>query len=267
MSAPKKVMIGLPVYSQMFSQFSISLIHSLRKVSPHKVLIKDLIGESLIPRGRNRIAKMFLESDCTHLLFLDTDLQFHEDTIKRLLDHDKDIICGVYPKKQIKRAYVMNKQYEEVDGLLSVREAGTGAMMIARNVLERMMGMNDDEGVNGWFVAQETMEGTPDIQYDFFRTGNFNIKKDEDSKAYWEKDELPNHLQKLSGTEKKWYLSEDWYFCQRWKQMGGDIWVDTSCVFDHVGQITYPLRYKELKEATEHLEELSKKHNIPIEDA
>ena len=262
---PKKVFIALPTYAQLYAQFALSLIHALRKVSPHQVLIKELIGESLIPRGRNTLVTEFLNTDCTHLLFLDTDLVFQDDTLGRMMAHDLDIVCGVYPKKQLKLSYVMNKIYEQNEHMWSVRESGTGAMLIKREVFLKMSSMSDEEGVAGWFIDQPSI-GTdnPVMKYDYFRTGNFNLGKDEDKTLYWDKGELPEGFEYLEGTEKLTYLSEDWYFCQRWKQMGGDIWVDTTCTFDHVGQYQFAPPYKDLKEAVEHYEQAAEKSGVDL---
>jgi hypothetical protein len=35
------------------------------------------------------------------------------------------------------------------------------------------------------------------------------------------------------------YLGEDWTFCQTWKDMGGEIWIDGSVILKHVGSYTY----------------------------
>jgi hypothetical protein len=32
------------------------------------------------------------------------------------------------------------------------------------------------------------------------------------------------------------YLSEDYAFCRRWRDMGGKIWVDLDCKLVHLGQ-------------------------------
>ena len=35
------------------------------------------------------------------------------------------------------------------------------------------------------------------------------------------------------------YLSEDFYFCQLWKQCGGEIWTDLTSQLKHIGLKTY----------------------------
>ena len=60
-----------------------------------------LYNESLITRARNGLVKMFYQTDCTHLLFIDADISYRAEDIVSMIDADKDIICGVYPKKRI----------------------------------------------------------------------------------------------------------------------------------------------------------------------
>lgn len=48
----------------------------------------------------NRIVQQALEFDCTHIIFLDADMTFQEDTIPRLLGHNKDIVGGLCFKKK-----------------------------------------------------------------------------------------------------------------------------------------------------------------------
>lgn len=267
---PKKVFVGMPTYSQMHAQFCISLIYSLRSTSPHTIQLDYEVGESLIPRGRNHISSRFLQSDCTHLLFLDTDLQFNGETIKRLLDHDKDIVCGVYPAKQLKTRYIVNHLDEPLTnadgGLWKVREAGTGAMLIARSVFEKMNSAQDEEGKDGWYQEQGISDGSMVLGYDYFRTGNYNVGKYKGEKVLWTDETVPEGFEFLIGQEHKWYLSEDWYFCQRWIELGGEVFVDPQCAFKHIGQMTYPVQYKDLKEAKEHLEVNAERNGVNIED-
>ena len=49
---------------------------------------------------------MFLQSDCTHFMFIDADIEFDPMDVLSLMflcdeESDKDIVCGVYPKKHV----------------------------------------------------------------------------------------------------------------------------------------------------------------------
>lgn len=58
-------------------------------------------NESLITRGRNRLTDDFLSTDATHLMFIDADIGFDPQDIIPMIEADKEIICGIYPKKEI----------------------------------------------------------------------------------------------------------------------------------------------------------------------
>ena len=60
-----------------------------------------LFNESLIQRARNLLVSHFLKSDATHLMFIDADIHFNPADIIPMMEADKDIICGIYPKKEI----------------------------------------------------------------------------------------------------------------------------------------------------------------------
>src|SRR4051812_2306284 len=60
-----------------------------------------LFNESLITRARNYLVDEFLRSKCTHLMFIDSDIDFNSMDVLALLACDKPIIGGAYPKKTI----------------------------------------------------------------------------------------------------------------------------------------------------------------------
>jgi hypothetical protein len=60
-----------------------------------------MFNESLITRARNSLTSTFLKTDCTHLMFIDSDIKFRASDVIHMIRADKDIICGIYPKKEI----------------------------------------------------------------------------------------------------------------------------------------------------------------------
>src|SRR3954466_10006635 len=60
-----------------------------------------LFNESLITRARNYLVDEFLRSDATHLMFIDSDIDFNPMDVIALLALDKPINGGPYPKKTI----------------------------------------------------------------------------------------------------------------------------------------------------------------------
>ena len=118
------------------------------------------------------MATVQLESD--YLLFIDADMEFNANDVFKLLEHDEDVVCGVYPKKhynQRKLQYLVNSQphlFETRDWqslavdfatqvaaeslpkvvagekLVEVDYAATGFMLIKRGVFEKIIAARPD---------------------------------------------------------------------------------------------------------------------------
>lgn len=211
-----KLFLGLPVYGGYDPHFTLSLL-DLARSPVCKMVIRPCVGDSLVARARNRLAAQFLRTDCTHLLFLDTDLIFSNEQLRRLISHDEPIVAGLYPKKQIDLQWVCNHiEGSEPDarGLQPVRYAGTGCLLIARAVLARMIAEYPE-------LAYDPDDGDePGTKWDFFSCGVWTCPE----------------------TGRRRYLSEDWWFCQRALDLGYQVLMDTGVVFKHVGQAVYPLQ-------------------------
>jgi hypothetical protein len=121
-----------------------------------------VFNESLITRARNYLVKRFLETRATHLMFIDADIQFRPEDVLRMLQADADVLCGLYPKKEInweriRRAlqdgaaaqdlekhegrFVVNflgsvDAGARLDQPLEILDGGTGFMMVRRRVFE-----------------------------------------------------------------------------------------------------------------------------------
>ena len=60
-----------------------------------------LFKSSLVTQGRNLCVSAFLQTKCTHLLFIDSDIAFKPHSLQHLLDADKDVISVPYPLKDM----------------------------------------------------------------------------------------------------------------------------------------------------------------------
>ena len=168
--------------------------------------IDTLSNESNVNRARNSCAAKFLSGDCSHLMFVDADIQFNPQDIVKLITHDKDIVGGIYPQKTLPPKMVVNtlNNGEHEGDLIEVGTLGTGFMLIKRSVFEKMI----EEGATPYVDAIGLSPEENANQYDFFQCTI-------DSKGR--------------------YLTEDWSFCRRWRQLGGKIWADTKIALAHVG--------------------------------
>lgn len=197
-----------------------------------KILFKD--GDALITRARASLVSQFLDDpDATHLLFIDADIGFEPEQVWRLLQCGADICAAIYPIKRIDWDKVKSTietarpnpaaaalQYVfEVDdptavvekgGFVKVRYAGTGFLMIRRQALEQMCA----------------------------RYPNLKYKRDHSIDAATASDNRFALFECMIG-EDGTYLSEDFAFCKRWIDIGGEIWADLASKLNHVGPLMF----------------------------
>lgn len=196
--------------------------------------VASVSGDSLVSRARNTICADFLASseDHTHLMFIDCDIEFEPWMVHRLVAHNKPLIGGMYPIKQVRPTWVCNQipgEKPDKQGLVKVRETGTGFMLIRRDVLQAMVAKFPE-------LEFQTDDNEPGAKrrYDFFSVGPYTD----------------------TVTKKRRYLSEDYYFCQRWRDMGGDVWLDTRIQAKHIGRMTYPVPEADLRAAVKEYDRL-----------
>ena len=102
-----KIFLGMPMYGGMISEATMhGLLELQQRSMQHGVGLRfqSIGNESLITRARNTIVSMMLDQVdyvATHLLFIDADIGFSWRNVERLVSIDKDIACGIYPRKHI----------------------------------------------------------------------------------------------------------------------------------------------------------------------
>jgi FkbM family methyltransferase len=224
----KRVFLAVPVYGGVDPHFFCSMLNLVAPQDPprsYSMRVRTLIGDSLVSRARNALAAEFLRGDCSHLLFVDSDLVFSPEHVERLLSHEVPIVAGCYPKKQRKLAWVANlldpPGEPDARGLHSVKYAGTGFLCIAREVFEAMVARWPE-------IEYDPDDGEAQGPYwDFFAVGPWTCPR----------------------TGRRRYLSEDWWFCQRALDLGYEVLMDTHVVLKHSGGMVYPV--DSLEEETE----------------
>ena len=99
-----KLFIGTPSYGGLITaDYFKSCLQFAALAATKKVELQfGTIGnESLITRARNTLVQLFMDGDYTHLMFIDADISFDPESIFRMLDLDKEVVTGVYPRKTI----------------------------------------------------------------------------------------------------------------------------------------------------------------------
>lgn len=229
------LVVGTPMYGGMccseYVQSLLSLRDGMQKAG-HTVTCIFLGNESLIQRARNTIAWHFLNTDASHLLFCDADQSFRPGDVAKMLKADKDIITGPVPMKginwnRVRQGAVLNHpdlakltgifNINKLDGHEMVKEeepfqikhGGTGFMLIKREVFEKLKPHVGAYKSSGNTLPPETRV------YDFFKV---MVKDDE-------------------------LLSEDYYFCSKYREIGGEVWTAPWCEIGHFGSYHFKGQY------------------------
>lgn len=193
-------------------------------------------GDSWIGRIRTNIINTFyFDTDHDALCFLDSDLDFRPEDIHRMvqtaIEHPEGITCGLYYKKQDEVGGVFNT-IKGRDVLLTpnagaqeIAAGGTGAMVIPRDVVERMIYAAMSGEWDRWPVRY-IEDGTLKERWHLFHDGVID-----DPEAF-------PHSPRL--------MSEDWSFCYMARQLGIKIWLEPAAVFLHEGNCLYPKQARRL---------------------
>lgn len=244
-----KFFIATPCYGgQLNEPYFRSVIKMMTFFNGHQIPLAfgTIANESLVTRARNVLVAYFLASDYTHLMFIDADIEFQTEDILKLYAHKKDVVVGAYPKKGVAwdkirsnlidpankdkqlsdrdmasfgSDYAINFKFVDKEtktigvenGLIKLHDAGTGFMMISREAILKMI------------------KAYPELKYN----NDVNINNGD----------LKDHFYALFDTMidpvDRRYLSEDYTFCRRWQEIGGDVWLDPSISLNHYGHFCF----------------------------
>ena len=175
--------------------------------------VETLTNESLISRARNTMVAKFLSNpDSTHLMFIDADIGWEPWHLLLLLHHDKDVIGGMYPLKGLPVKWCVNGieggEEEDMGRVQEVSKTGTGFMLIKRDVFEKLV----DHPATIPFINDI---GLPE-------------ELNKDMRTFFDTDVREGR-----------YYSEDWTFCENWRDLGGKVWIDKRVLLKHTGTYTY----------------------------
>ncbi|NOG73234.1 hypothetical protein [Roseicella sp. DB1501] len=237
--AKANVVVATPCFGAMVHQdYMLSVIRLMRYAALQGIgLGLEMLGhDSLITRSRNTLLGRFLDMpEATHLLFVDADIAFEPEQLGRMLAAGKDLVAGLYPIKAIRwdaaaRARLDAGEAPETAPLLYVgtpaagaaaerdgdfvtaEYAGTGFMLIRRAAIERMIAAYPETRYRAIHAFAPGARPRPELH------------------ALFE-----SVIDRETGT----YLSEDFTFCQRWRAIGGKVWLDTAGRLTHVGAHDY----------------------------
>jgi hypothetical protein len=237
--------VATPVHSEVSIHYSQSLLELQKYCFKKNVQIYfNLMKSSLVTQGRNMCVSAFLQSNASHLLFVDSDIAFNYGAAERLVACDKDVISIPYPLKDINwdkgmnmikegkineakdlrnKAFYRypfkvenNNEIKIKDNVIEVTHSPTGFMLIKREVFTKMikayphLRIDQDQIING---------------------------KNEKLPHFW------NFFDTQFDPEKHTYTGEDFAFCKRWKDIGGKCHAWIMDYITHVGEHQYTGRF------------------------
>jgi len=244
-SGPKyRIFVATPVHSECSIHYTQALLKFQKQCMINNIMVSfALLKSSLVTQGRNLCVSNFLKDPVnpTHLLFIDSDIDFTFNVIMKMLKFDREVIATPYPMKHIHWDQIWNKiqkgnikNIEElkraghtypikldnhtgenipvVDGVIEVSHAPTGCMLIKRQVFDKMIKAYPNDKIeqatviNGMAVINE-------YNYNFFDT--------------------------IHDPETKKYYGEDFGFCKKWTAIGGKCYCYITEDITHVGEYAY----------------------------
>ncbi len=240
----RKLFVATPMYGgQCFGSYTKSILDLSQLCQSYGIAAQFsfLFNESLITRARNYMVDEFLRTEHTHMMFIDSDIDFNPMDVIALLAMDKPIIGGPYPKKCIAWENVYDavrlglvKETERgrlvdfagdfvfnaVPGTTEIQlnqptevlEIGTGFMLIERSVFTKFA----DTYPQYWY--------NPDHNRSAAFDGSRKIYQ------YFQAEIEPTHNR---------YLSEDYWFCQKARAAGVSVWLAPWMKIKHHGTYIY----------------------------
>jgi len=201
--------------------------------------VETMTNESLISRARNTLTAKFLSTpESTHLMFIDADIGWEPWHLLALLNHDVDVIGGLYPMKTIPVKWCVNgipgAPDDDPSGLIEVTKTGTGFLLMKRHVFEKL-------------------KGHPAVR-SFANDIGLDSSLDQHMKTYFD-----------TAVRENRYYSEDWTFCENWRDLGGKVFVDKRVLLRHVG--TYVFDFASQGKIFEELQEVLKTQAAPAPQA
>jgi hypothetical protein len=234
---PAKLFVATPMYGGMcVGGYTMGILNTVQAFMPHGIQMyySYMMNESLITRARNGLAYDFLQTDATHLMFIDADISFNPEDIVRMIAADKDIICGLYPKKEINwhlveqaiKSGVDYKDLPNYTGSFVVNLVG-GATETTGNINEPME--IDNGGTGFMLIKRGVFEALKDKVPTYTNDMILIVDKNPVKKIIHEYfatsiDETSNRL-----------LSEDYHFCKLARQNGFKVYAAPWARLVHTG--------------------------------
>ena len=215
----RSVMIATPVARDPTIQYTVSMLKTANLLTNYGIrhCAEFIVGSSNLPRARNGLAAKFLASDYDVLLMIDDDMGWDAGSVIRLLASEQTFIAAAGRKKSrlpnsdpsVWCAQFIPDAPIRLDEMGAIEVARVGGAFVAldRSVLTKLAAAHPDWKREG----HEDMNAAQRACYHQF----FQFTTDDAE------------------------IGEDYLFCDRWRAIGGEVWVDPSIELKHAGASEY----------------------------
>lgn len=238
----QKVHICMPCYGGMLTESTFMSYIKWGNAARQLGLdwtIETMTNESLISRARNTLTAKFLaNNESTHLMFIDADIGWEPWHLLVLLNRNVDVIGGLYPMKTLPIKWVVNGfdgAEQGPDGLQEVSKAGTGFLLMKRHVFEKL-------------------DKHPAVK-PFNSDIGLDPKYNQYMKTYFD-----------TAVRENRYYSEDWTFCENWRDLGGKVWVDKRVLLTHTGTFVFRQGADDINKPVVEAESAAVEATVPVEE-
>jgi predicted O-methyltransferase YrrM len=219
-----KVIFAIPALpGTLQMECALSLMQTQRildlKGIPHELFTLCQCGS--INTARNTLVAMFLaDAEATDLFFIDSDVGFDPAAVVKILERSESIVAGIYPLKRDEGGFPVRLKTKDGvplgrDGLIEAIFLPAGFMRIKRGVFDLLAESYPELKYEESVI--EVDSGAGQEAFDFFGMGAFGRR----------------------------FRTEDYAFCQRWRDINGTLWVYPNIDFQHIGSKSYKGNYHE----------------------
>ena len=96
-----RLLIAIPTTDYIHAEFVKSLVKLTEELSRQKIAYSvEVQAGTLVYIARNRLANKAINEKYTHVLWLDSDMVFHEQILDDLLFCGKEMVCGAFVSRR-----------------------------------------------------------------------------------------------------------------------------------------------------------------------
>lgn len=174
---------------------------------------------------RDGIVQKFLASDFTHLLQTDSDMMFPPDLCGRMLAFDKPVIGAIYTR----RIFNIVQMRDLMQSGTSFDDAYSMAHVFNIELLNNTISINQD----GFGRVAKVGTGFMLIRRDAFEAMKAKVEPYQSESLTVGGSALLAYFRRIGA------LSDDFSFCKRWTDHGGEVWACDDPQVRHIGDFQY----------------------------